>query len=348
MTRVVIHADLDAFFASVEQRDHPELRGRPVVVGRAPEQRGVVAAASYEARRFGVHSAMPMRRALRLCPEAVRIEPRFEKYAEVAGQVMDIYRSITPLVEPLSLDEAFLEVTDLVPAFEDAAALARDIKMYVKRRTGLTVSVGIATNKSIAKIASDQGKPDGLVVVKPGEERAFLAPLPVQTLSGIGPKAAAALALSGIHTIGDLAVAAPEALAASLGSGAPYFLGLAQGLDERPLQLTHERKSVGVERTFPRDLPVGPDLRAQLHDIAAEVAEKLADTNASARLVVLKLRYANFRTITRQHLLPNPVASAGAVEEAGRALLTENARPADRFRLLGLRCARLSASAAGG
>jgi DNA polymerase-4 len=256
---------------------------------------------------------------------------------------MDVYRSITPLVEPLSLDEAFLEVTDLVQDFEEAVALAKRIKKEVKRRVGVTVSIGIATSKSVAKIASDQGKPDGLVVVQPGEESAFMAPLQVETISGIGPRTAAALERLGIHTIGQLAAADPDAFMEVLGSRTANFLRLAQGLDEQPLSLIHERRSLGAERTFPRDLPDGPTLRAELHRLTAEVANRLADANASAQLVVLKLRYANFRTITRQCCLAAPAASAEELEQVALALLSENMEPADRFRLIGLRCARLVA-----
>jgi DNA polymerase-4 len=346
MTRIVLHADLDAFFAAVEQQDSPELRGRPVLVGRAAEQRGVVAAASYEARRFGVHSAMPMRRALRLCPEAVRVDPRFDRYAEVSRTIMDIYRSITPLVEPLSLDEAFLEVTDLVHDFGDAAVLAKRIKKEVKSKTGLTVSIGVATSKSVAKIATDKGKPDGLVVVQPGDESAFIAPLNVETISGIGPKTADALELLGVETIGHLAAADSDALIEVLGSRTAYFKRLAQGLDEQPLFLAHERKSLGAERTFPRDLSDGPALRAELHSLTVEVAQRLADADAKAQLIVLKLRYGNFRTITRQRSLAVPAATAGELEQVALALLSENVEPADRFRLIGLRCARLSAASA--
>jgi DNA polymerase-4 len=255
-----------------------------------------------------------------------------------------VYRSVTPLVEPLSLDEAFLEVTGQVHDFRAAESLARRLKLEVRRVTGLTVSIGVATNKSVAKIASDQGKPDGLVLVPPGEEAAFLAPLPVQVLWGIGPKTAAALAQISVRAVGELATADADALTEVLGSNAAFFKRLAQGFDERPLQLTHERKSVGAERTFPHDLPDGPELRNELHNLAIEVTSRLSEANARAQLIVLKLRYANFRTITRQRSLPAPASSAADLEGAALALLMDNVRPADRLRLLGLRCARLSSS----
>lgn len=346
MTRVIFHADLDAFYASVEQLDHPDLRGQPVLVGRAPEQRGVVAAASYEARRFGIRSAMPMSRALRRCPEAVRLDPRFERYAEMSRRVMQVYEFVTPLIEPLSLDEAYLEVTERVRDFEEAAVLARHVKARVRDATGLTVSIGVATSKSVAKIASDRGKPDGLVIVPPGQEASFLSPLPVRLLAGVGPKTAAALAHSGIRTIGELATADPANLAAVFGSRAVYFQRLAQGGDDRPLQPAHQRKSAGVERTFPRDLPDGPELRAGLRDLAAELAKRLQQSDSRVRTIVLKLRYANFRTITRQHALAVPTNDPTGLAEAALALLEENAHPGDRFRLLGLRCDRLVPAAA--
>jgi len=212
MARTIIHADLDAFYASVEQLDRPELRGKPVVVGGAPEGRGVVMAASYEARAFGVRSAMPMARALRLCPELVRITPRFERYGEMSRQVMAVFRSVTPLVEPLSLDEAFLDVTEPVAARGGAEALARWLKAEVKDSTGLTLSLGVGTNKAVAKIASDRGKPDGLVIVPPGQEAGSLEPLPVRALWGVGPKTEEALAGAGVRTAGDLARADPARL----------------------------------------------------------------------------------------------------------------------------------------
>ena len=341
MGNTIVHADLDAFFAAVEQLDRPELRGRPVVVGGSPEARGVVAAASYEARRFGVRSAMPMSRALRLCPEAVRLPPRFDRYAEVSRQVMSIFRSITPLVEPLSLDEAFLDVTGQVEGYGGPEALARYLKAEVRRATGLTVSIGVGSNKTVAKIASDMGKPDGLIVVPPGQEAAFLETLPVRALWGIGPKAEAALAASGIGSVGQLAGADPLELERLFGSRGPILQRMAQGLDERPLETVHERKSVGAETTFPRDLPDGPELRAQLGRIAAEVAGRLAGEGVRARTVVLKLRYSDFRTITRQTSRAEATDDSEEIKRTAESLLGKVARPSDRFRLLGIHCSHL-------
>ncbi|HEY7801494.1 MAG TPA: DNA polymerase IV, partial [Dehalococcoidia bacterium] len=229
--RTILHADMDAFYASVEQRDRPELRGTPVVVGGSPEGRGVVAAASYEVRAFGVRSAMPMSRALRLCPEAVRVSPRFDRYGEVSRQVMAVFRQMTPLIEPLSLDEAFLDITEQVNPYGGAEAAARWLKTEVRRVTALNVSIGGGTNKTVAKIASDAGKPDGLLIVPPGGERAFLAPLPIRALWGVGPKAEAALAAAGVHTIRDLASADPGQLERMLGSRGPVLAEMARGID---------------------------------------------------------------------------------------------------------------------
>jgi len=343
--RIILHADLDAFYASVEQLDTPELRGKPVVVGGPPEARGVVAAASYEARRFGARSAMPMSRALRLCPDAVRLSPRFDRYGEVSRKVMGIFRSVTPLVEPLSLDEAFLDVTEQVAAHGGGEALARRLKQAVKRETGLTLSVGVGSNKTIAKVASDMGKPDGLAVVPPGDEATFLEPLPVRSLWGIGPKTEARLAGAGIRTVGQLARAPAETLATQFGSQAAFFQRMARGEDDRPVETESERKSVGAETTFPRDLPDGPDLREQLSRIAEEVAQRLVRQQTRARTVVLKLRYADFRTITRQATRPEPTDEAAEVQRVAETLLDKVVRPGDRFRLLGIHCSHLTEGA---
>ena len=336
MPRTILHADLDAFYASVEQLDKPELRGKPVVVGGPPEARGVVTTASYEARRFGVRSAMPMSRALRLCPQAVRLSPRFDRYGEVSGRVMAIFREVTPLIEPLSLDEAFLDASEQVDAYGGPEGLAREIKRRVKEETGLIVSIGAGTNKTTAKIASDMEKPDGLVVVPAGEEASFLAPLPVRSLWGVGPKAEEALAQMRIRTIGELAQADREALSARFGVRGEWFHRMANGQDDRPLETEQERKSVGAETTFPRDLPDGPELRRILTRVAEDVARRLQRQGVKARTVVLKLRYSDFRTITRQTSLAEGVDSDRELAAAAGTLLDKTAASGDRFRLLGI------------
>ena len=345
MQRTIVHADLDAFYASVEQRDNPGLKGKPVVVGGPPEARGVVMAASYEARRFGIRSATPMSRALRLCPDVVRVSPRFDRYTEVSRHVMSIFRQATPLVEPLSLDEAFLDATAEVGSYGGPEPLGRHLKHQVRAQTGLTLSVGIAANKLIAKVASDMQKPDGLVIVAPGDEAAFLAPLSVRALWGVGPKTEAVLNAAGFTTVGQLAGADPERLEASFGTRGPWFHAMARGVDESPVVTEHERKSVGAETTFPRDLTDGPELRAELQRLAESVSRRLAGTGAQGRTVVLKLRYANFRTITRQASRPQPMIDAAEIALIAASLLENVAQERDRFRLIGIHCTNLSADA---
>jgi len=342
MPRTIIHADLDAFFASVEQLDNPELRGKPVVVGGSPESRGVVAAASYEARRFGVHSAMPMSRALRLCPDAVRVPPRFERYIELSSRVMAIFRALTPLVEPMSLDEAFLDVSGWV---DDGAApidIARSLKEDVKAKTGLNVSIGVGTSKSIAKVASDVGKPDGFVIVPPGGEAAFLAPMPARALWGVGPKTEARLKQLGVRTVGDMARLDDAAAERLLGSRGLHMRDLARGIDDAAVVTQHERKSVGAETTFARDLADGPELRAALARLAQHVSERLRRAGAGGQTVAIKLRYADFRTITRQSSLRAPVDAADEIAAIASRLLDAELQPGDRFRLLGIQCSKLA------
>ena len=341
MARWIIHADLDAFYASVEQLDRPELRGKPVVVGGPPEARGVVTTASYEARPFGVHSAMPMSRALRLCPQAIRVDPRFDRYAEVSRQVMAIFRSISPLVEPLSFDEAFLDVTDQADDYGGPEGLARHIKDRVKAETHLTVSVGVGTNKTVAKIASDMQKPDGLVFVRRGQETRFLAPLPVRVIWGIGPKAEEVLHASGIQTIAQLAQADRAVVERLFGSRGPALQAMARGIDNRDVETHHERKSVGAENTFPRDLPDGPELREELRRMASGVADRLQRKGTRARTVVLKLRYSDFRTITRQRSLAAATDDADEMLAQANALLDAVLGDGDRFRLLGIHATNL-------
>jgi len=342
MSRTIMHADIDAFYASVEQLDNPELRGKPVVVGGSPEGRGVVAAASYEARKFGVHSAMPMSRALRLCSAAVRISPRFDRYGEVSRQIMAVFRSVTPLVEPLSLDEAFLDVTGRHADYGGARGLAERLKREVKAQTGLTVSIGVGTNKTVAKIASDKEKPDGLCVVPPGTEAAFLAPLPVRALWGIGPKSEQALAAAGFRTVADIASSAPETFEAIFGHRGRELWEMANGRDDREVTTEYERKSVGAENTFPRDLPDGPALREEMTRIAENVAERLRNCGNRARCIAIKLRYRNFRTITRQLTRPEPTDDAFEIAAAAGQLLDNVTQDGDLFRLLGIHASKLS------
>ena len=336
MTRCIIHADLDAFFASVEQLDNPDLRGRPVVVGGAPEARGVVAAASYEARAYGVHSAMPMRTALSLCPEAVRVSPRFQRYAEISKRVMDIFRQVTPLVEQISLDEAFLDVSERVGEGWSAEEAASTVKERVRREVGLTVSVGVASSKSVAKIASGLNKPDGLTVVPPGSERQFLAPLPVQSLWGVGPKTAERLASDSITTIGELAGQSEEWASSRFGARGLYFLSLARGIDDSPVMVEHERKSVSTETTFPRDVDDPKALEASLRELAENTARRLRGSGLRGRTIKLKLRLADFATFTRQTTIVRPTDAAEVILAEASRLLARELHAGRRFRLLGV------------
>jgi DNA polymerase-4 len=340
-TRTILHADLDAFYASVEQLDDPDLRGRPVVVGGPPESRGVVAAASYEARAFGIRSATPMSSALRLCPEAVRVSPRFDRYGQMSRVVMGLFRALTPLVEPLSLDEAFLDVSALAQDAAEAERVADRLKRRVKAATGLTLSVGGGANKTVAKIASDARKPDGLLIVPHGEEAAFLAPLPIRALWGIGPKTEQALVAAGVRTIGDLAARSDADAQRLLGSRGEFVLGMARGIDDRGIETEYERKSIGAETTFARDLPDGPELREALHYIAEEVAGRMERSGSAAHTVAIKLRYANFRTISRQSSQRIAVGGAPVIEAIASLLFDAVVRDGDRFRLLGIQCSKL-------
>jgi DNA polymerase-4 len=340
--RTFIHADLDAFYASVEQLDNPDLRGKPVVVGGPPESRGVVTTASYEARKFGVRSAMPMSRALRMCPHAIRVSPRFERYGEISRQVMDVFHSITPLVEPMSMDEAYLDVTGQHAPYGGARGLGEHLKRQVKDKTGLTLSVGIATSKSVAKVASDAGKPDGLMVVFPGQEAAFLAPMSTRVLWGVGPKFEKVLAENGFRTVGDIQRAPPNQLEALFGGRGHELWDFAHGRDNREIVTEWERKSVSAETTFPRDLPDGPALRDELANIAAGVAERLRRSGSRSRTIAIKLRYTNFRTITRQMSRPEPTDDPDDILAAATALLEKTVAEGDTFRLLGIHCSKLS------
>jgi DNA polymerase-4 len=300
----ILHVDMDAFYASVEQRDDPRLRGKPVAVGGAA-RRGVVCAASYEARKFGVRSAMPMGRALRLCPQLVVVPPDFSKYAAVSDQVFEIFNSFTPEVEGLSLDEAFLDVTRSQALLGAPIDQARGIKARIRARTQLTASVGIAEVKFAAKIASDLCKPDGLLEVPLGQVRDFLAPLPASRLWGVGPRTDEQLQRLGLRKIGEVARADPAYLEARLGSVGPWLHELANGIDPRRVEPDAEAKSVGAEETFDDDLE-GEELLPFIHEQALRVGARLRRAGVRARSVHLKVKYADFRVQTRQETLPAP------------------------------------------
>ena len=290
---------MDAFYASVEQRDRPELRGRPVVVGGDPRGRGVVCAASYEARAFGVRSAMPMARALRLCPQAVIVPPEFERYRAASRAVFDLFRQVTPLVEPLSLDEAYLDVTENSWGEPFGTRVARRLKAAIVETTGLTASAGVAPNKFLAKIASGWKKPDGLTVVPPDRVETFLQKLPIEALWGVGPVTARRLRSHGLGRLVDVRTRTLAELQAVVGSQAGWLLRLAHGIDERPVEPNRPRKSVGTETTFARDLTKLDEIRDSVESLAREVADWLLRKHLFARTITLKVRYGDFTTITR-------------------------------------------------
>ncbi len=337
--RTILHVDMDAFYAAIEQRDRPELRGQPVIVGADPKGglgRGVVSTASYEARRFGVGSAMPISQAFKLCPHGRYVPVDMAKYARVSGEVMDVLRAVTDLVEPLSVDEAFLDVTGRRRALGGGEAIARAIKQAILARTALTASVGVATCKLVAKIASDMRKPDGLVVVRPGQEAAFLAPLPVRRLWGVGPKMEERLIKSGVHTLGDLATLDATRLERRLGHHGLDLQRLARGLDERPvLGEARDAKSLGEEHTFDQDTADLTRLRATLLELADGVARRLRRRALKARTVTLKYRDETFRTLTRARTLAAPTDVGAALFDVAWELF-QGVHGRRKVRLLGI------------
>ncbi len=335
-SRTILHVDLDAFFAAVEQRDHPELRGKPVIVGGGgPDQRGVVSTASYEARKFGVHSAMPLRTAGRLCPQGIFLPVDGRKYQSESRKVMAILRRFTPQVQPVSIDEAFLDVTASRALFGDGEAIARTIKAAVHDEVTLTVSVGVAATKLVAKVASDLRKPDGLVVVPPGEEAAFLAPLAISRLWGVGEKTAAALAEFGVRTIGDLAALPPDALERRLGKHGASLVARAHGVDPDPVAGGEPAKSIGHEHTFDRDTADREAIERTLLGMADGVAGRLRASGIRAVTITLKLRDSAFRTITRQTSLETPADLTEPIYEAAVSLLRRELH-GQRIRLVGV------------
>jgi DNA polymerase IV len=344
MTRTILHVDMDAFFAAVEQRERPELRGKPVVVGAPPDRRGVVSAASYEARVFGIHSAMPSREAGRRCPHAVFLPVNGKLYSEVSQQIREIFYRFTPLVEPLSIDEAFLDVTGALRLFGPGPEIARKIKQAIRDETRLTASVGVAANKFLAKLASDLEKPDGLTVVPStrAEILAFLAPLPVGRIWGVGKVTGEELAKAGIKTIGQLQTASEVRLAALLGPhAARHLLRLAVGEDERELETEHDEKSISREHTFDRDCTSPAEIRRILAGLADEVGQSLREAGKYAGLARLKLRWQGFETITRQRPFEHAICDDFNLRAMAAALLAaeELVKP---VRLIGFGVSRLA------
>lgn len=346
--RRILHCDMDCFYAAVHARDDPALRGQPLIVGGRPEGRGVVAAASYEARRFGVRSAMPSSRAARLCPQAVFLPPEFGRYRRESEEIFRIYRDFTPLVQAVSIDEAYLDVTDRLGRLGSATAVAREIRRRVREERGLTVSIGVGPSKLVAKIASDFDKPDGLTVVRPEEVEGFLAPLPVRRLHGVGPATERALAELGVETVGDLRARSKEELAARFGRHGRLLWEFARGIDEREVTTHRERKSLGAETTFPRDLTELPAMEEVIGGLAGSVAEGLARRGIAGATVTLKVRYDDFTTVTRSASRARPTAAEGEIARVALELLRRTEAGARPVRLLGVTVSKLASAGGAG
>jgi DNA polymerase-4 len=335
MVRRILHVDMDAFYASVEQRDDPSLRGKPLAVGGRPDRRGVVAAASYEARAFGVHSAMSMARAVRLCPSLVIVPPDFARYQAASSAVFAIFREVTPLVEPLSLDEGYLDVTENAWRETLGTAVAKRLKERIRADLGLTASAGVAPNKFLAKIASGWKKPDGLTVISPDRIEPFLQKLPVDALWGVGPVTARKLRARGIERLVDVRTVDLQALRETVGSLADWLRQLAHGVDDRPVEPNREAKSSGSENTYAEDLTDLDAIRTETGAMAADAARWLARKQLMARTVTIKVRYSDFTTITRSHTAPPTREEPGIIARAMQLLEKTEAgrRP---VRLLGV------------
>ncbi len=335
--RAILHVDMDAFYASVEQFDNPELAGQPVIVGGAGG-RGVVAAASYEVRRFGVHSAMPMREALKRCPHAVVVRPRMKRYREISGRVFEIFGEFTDLVEGLSLDEAFLDVTGSTGLFGSAEAMAREIKNRIRVRTGLTASVGVSHNKLLAKLASEMNKPDGLAMIRPAEVTTILDPMPVRRLHGIGAKTAARLEQQGIHTLGQLRRAPESVLWPLFRRDTREMRERASGIDDRPVVSDAPEKQISSEETFDVDIKDHEELRQRLAHLADRTAERLRARQLKAGMISIKVRRRDFETYTRQKSFSPPTQETRLVVQVATELLNRwlDEQPRAAVRLLGV------------
>jgi DNA polymerase-4 len=334
--RRILHVDMDAFYASVEQRDNPALRGRPIAVGGDPNRRGVVAAASYEARAFGVRSAIPMARAVRLCPQLIIVHPDFRKYKAASQAVFEIFRSVTPLVEPMSLDEAYLDVTENAWGEPLGKTVAERIKAEIRRATGLTASAGVAPNKFLAKIASAWKKPDGLTVIAPERVETFLQKLPVDALWGVGPVTAARLRERGIERLVDVRSADEQVLRDAVGSWTEWLRSLANGIDDREVEPHHEPKSSGSENTYAQDLTDINEIRMEIDGMAREAAAWLEKHRLLCRTVTIKVRYSDFTTITRSHSRAPAARDAEDIAQRAVRLLDRTDAASRPVRLLGV------------
>jgi len=342
--RTIVHVDMDAFYASVEQRDRPELRGKPVVVGGDPKKRGVISAASYEAREFGIHSAMSSARAIQLCPHVVFLHGSMEKYSAISAKIREIFESYTPLVEPLSLDEAFLDVTGSRVLFGDGEKIAREIREKIRTWLQLTASAGVAPNKFLAKIASDLDKPDGLVVVPPDHIQDFLDPLPIERIWGVGKQTAAVLHRMGVTHIEQLRRLSFERLKSTLGpASAEHLYRLSRGEDDRPVTPDREAKSISHETTFARDVTDSDVLRERLLDLVDQVARRMRRHQLFARSVHLKVRFSDFKTITRSMTFDQPTDVTDELADMATEIFDQRLPvPLPPVRLIGMGVGHLS------
>lgn len=335
--RKIIHIDMDAFYASVEQRDNPEYRGKAIAVGGSPEGRGgVVATASYEARKYGVRSAMPSKRALQLCPHLIFVYPRFAVYREVSQHVREIFRRYTDLIEPLSLDEAYLDVTEDKPGIGSAIAIAQQIKQAIRDELQLTASAGVSINKFVAKIASDMQKPDGLTFIAPSQVESFMENLPVEKFFGVGKVTAEKMKRMHLHTGGDLKKLTENDLVQHFGKTGRFYYRIVRGDDDRPVQPHRETKSVGAEDTFPHDLTTLEEMYPELDKIGQTVANRLQKYQLKGRTVTLKIKYSDFRQITRNQSLPQGVNDLETILSTAKQLLLKTDPVDVKIRLLGI------------
>jgi len=339
--RKIIHIDMDAFFASVEQLDRPELKGLPVIVGGNPQSRGVVAACSYEARAFGIHSAMPCGRAHQLCPQAVFIKPRMARYQEISRQIMALFRNYTELVEPLSVDEAFLDVTDNQMGEPSATRIAQAIRADIKASLGLTASAGVSYNKFLAKIASGHNKPDGLTVIPPDRARDFIATLPIGKFYGVGRVTEKKMQAQGIRCGADLLRFSQQELVCLFGKTGLFFHDIARGLDQRPVEPVRVRKSIGTETTLSEDIKDHAQISTLLYQLVARVAELLSEKQTGGRTLTLKVRYSDFTTVTRSCTTREGFFAAGDILAQLPRLLSATEAGRRKVRLLGLTIANL-------
>lgn len=340
--RKIIHIDMDAFYASVEQRDHPEYRGKPLVVGGRPEQRGAVAAASYEARRYGIHSAMPARVAQMRCPELIFVSPRFEVYRQVSEQIRDIFLSHTDLVEPLALDEAYLDVTHNHRQEPSAMAIARTIKQEIRDTTHLTASAGVSVNKFLAKIASGLNKPDGLTLIAPDQIAAFMANLPIERFHGVGRVTAEKMRGLGIHTGADLKPWTEADLVRQFGKVGRFYYRVVRGQDDRPVNPNRLRKSIGAERSYAPELRTLESIITELQRVADKVAQRLREPPRRGHTLTLKIKYANYQQITRSRTFVQPIDAQSPLFDWARELLLTHLDRGQPVRLLGLAISNLT------